>query len=150
MFKTILLCYDGSREGRAVLKDGAELARRFHAAVHLLAVIRPNAGAVAAEAVLGEGAYTEVQRAADEILREGIAKLDASGLSAHGHVVMGDPVAEIVTAARRVGADLIVLGHRQRGRLQRWWQGSVGSSLLEQAPCDILVAIEAEPDRALA
>jgi nucleotide-binding universal stress UspA family protein len=148
MLKTILLCYDGSREGRAVLRDGAELARRLHAAVHLLAVIRPNAGAVAAEAVLGEGAFTEVQRAANEILHEGIAKLHASGLSVQGHVVMGDPVTEIVAAAGRVGADLIVLGHRHRGRLQRWWQSSVGSSLLEQAPCNVMVAIDTESDRA--
>jgi nucleotide-binding universal stress UspA family protein len=146
MFKTILLCYDGSREGRAVLTDGADLARRSGAAVHLLAVIRPNAGAVIAAALLGEGAFTETGRAADEILREGIANLASMGLKAKGHVVIGEPVEEIAAAARRIGADLIVLGHRQRGPLARWWQSSVGTSLLDAAPCSILVAIEAGTD----
>lgn len=150
MFKTILLCYDGSREGRAVLSEGAELARRFGAAAHLLAVIRPNAGAVVAEAMLGEGAFDETGRAADAILREGIAKLASMGLSAQGHVVIGDPVEEIAAAARRFGADLIVLGHRHRGPLARWWQGSVDSSLLEESPCSILIAIEAGPGQAQA
>jgi len=150
MFKTILLCYDGSREGRAVLTDGAELARRFGAATHLLAVIRPNAGAIVAEAMLGEGAFAETGRAAEEILHEGTAKLASMGLKAQGHVVIGDPIGEIAAAARRLGADLIVLGHRPRGPLARWWQSSVGSSLLEEAPCSILVAIEAGPDRAQA
>lgn len=148
MFKTILLCYDGSREGRAALTDGAELARRCGAAAHLLAVIRPNAGAVVAEAMFGEGAFAETGRAAQEILHEGITKLASMGLEAQGHVVIGDPVEEIAAAARRFGADLIVLGHRQRGPLARWWQSSVDSSLLEKSPCSILVAIEAEPGRA--
>jgi nucleotide-binding universal stress UspA family protein len=147
MFKTILLCYDGSREGRAVLTDGAELALRFGAAAHLLAVMRPNAGAVVAEALVSEGAYTEARRAAEEILHEGTGKLAAMGLAAQGHMVVGDPVEEIAAAARRVGADLIVLGHHHRGPLARWWQSSVGSSLLEQSPCSILVALEAGPDR---
>jgi len=148
MFKTILLCYDGSREGRAVLTDGAELAHRCGATVHLLAVVRPNAGAVVAEAMFGEGAFAETGQAAKEILHEGIAKLASMGLEARGHIVIGNPVEEIAAAARRFGADLIVLGHRQRGKMERWWQSSVDSSLLEESPCSILVAIETEPERA--
>lgn len=146
MFKTILLCYDGSREGRGALTDSADLARCCGATVHLLAVIRPNAGAVVAEAMLGEDAFTETGRAAQEILQEGIAKLASTGLEAQGHVVIGDPVEEIAAAARRIGTDLIVLGHRQRGPLARWWQSSVGTSLLDEAPCSILVAIETGTD----
>jgi len=141
MFKTILLCYDGSREGHAVLNEGAELAARFDADVHLLAVIRPNAGAVVAEAIVAETPFAELTRAAGDILREGIAQLAAKGLKVEGHVVEGEPVEQIASAARRLGADLVVLGHRHRGPLQRWWQSSVGSTLLDESPCSILVAL---------
>jgi nucleotide-binding universal stress UspA family protein len=141
MFNTILICYDSSREGQAVLEDGATLALRCQAATHLLAVIRPSAGAVVAEAIVGEPPFAEVTRAAEEILQEGIARLAAKGLKVEGHVVSGEPVEQISAAARRLGADLIVLGHRHRGPMQRWWQGSVGASLLDESPCSILVAI---------
>lgn len=148
MYRTILLCYNGSHEGRAVLSEGAEMARRFGAVVHLLAVVRPSAGEVVAEAVAAEGAFAEGRRATREILREGIASLSALGLTAEGHIAVGDPVEEIAAAARRLGADLIVLGHRRRGPLSRWWRNPVDVSLLEQVPCSLLVAVAPETDEA--
>ena len=43
--------------------------------------------------------------------------------------------------ASELGVDLIVLGHRQRlSFAARWWKGSVGASLLDYAPCSILIA----------
>ena len=39
MFKHVLLCYDGSRAGRAALKQGAELAILVGAQVHVLSII---------------------------------------------------------------------------------------------------------------
>jgi len=144
MFKTILLCYDGSREGQAVLDEGAELALRFEADAHLLAVIKPNAGEVIAEALAAEIPFAETRRAAEEILQQGIAHLEAKGLNIEGHIVEGSAVEQIALMARELDADLVVLGHRHRGPLQRWWQGSVGSTLLDESPCSILVALDKE------
>jgi nucleotide-binding universal stress UspA family protein len=144
MYKTILLCYDGSREGQAVLDEGAELALRFEADTHLLAVIPPNAGEVIAEALAAEIPFAETRRAAEEILRQGIEHLEARGLKANGHLVEGPAVEQIALMAREIDADLVVLGHRHRGPLQRWWQNSVGSTLLDVSPCSILVALGKE------
>ncbi|MGW8246723.1 MAG: universal stress protein [Acidiferrobacterales bacterium] len=141
MFKTILLCYDGSREGQAVLDDGAELAQHFNADTHLLAVIQPSAAAVVAEAIAAESPLTEIGRAAEEILKQGIEQLTNKGLKVEGHIVEGQAVEQIALMAREIGADLIVLGHRHRGPLQRWWQNSVGSTLLDESPCSILIAL---------
>jgi len=144
MFKTILLCYDGSREGQAVLDEGAELALRFEADTHLLAVIAPNAGEVIAEALAAEIPFAETRRAAEDILQQGIELLEAKGLNIEGHIVEGTAVEQIARMARELSADLVVLGHRHRGPLQRWWQSSVGSTLLDASPCSILVALEKE------
>jgi nucleotide-binding universal stress UspA family protein len=144
MFKTILLCYDGSREGQAVLNEGAELAQRCDADVHLLAVIQPSAGAVVAEAIAAESHLTETSRAAEEILKQGIEQLADKGLKVEGHIVEGQAVEQIALMARELNTDLVVLGHRHRGPLQRWWQNSVGSTLLDEAPCSIFVALEKE------
>ncbi|HET9122509.1 MAG TPA: universal stress protein [Acidiferrobacteraceae bacterium] len=139
MYRTILLCYNGSVDGRRALREGAELATRVGAATHLLAVSRLSPGAAESSAL--EEPYGALRRGLEETLAEGVARLQARGLHATGHLAFGDPVAEILSCARRIPADLIVVGHRHRSSLARWWSNSVGVGLLEQAPCSILVAL---------
>ena len=64
------------------------------------------------------------------------------GVTAQGHVVTGEPVDEICRLATALGADLIVVGHaRHAFFMSRWWKGSVGATLIEDAPCSVLIAI---------
>ncbi|MCW9044481.1 MAG: universal stress protein, partial [Pseudopelagicola sp.] len=44
MYAKILLCFDGSREGRLALREGARLAQITEAEVVLLAVVETVAG----------------------------------------------------------------------------------------------------------
>jgi nucleotide-binding universal stress UspA family protein len=44
--------------------------------------------------------------------------------------------------ASRIGADLIVMGHRYRGRLAKWWSEDEESTLLHKVSCSILVAMD--------
>jgi nucleotide-binding universal stress UspA family protein len=44
--------------------------------------------------------------------------------------------------AKSIGADLIVVGHNQKTSFAaRWWKGSVGATLIDYAPCSILIAL---------
>jgi nucleotide-binding universal stress UspA family protein len=140
VFRTILLCYDGSREGRNALKQGADVALCMQAEAHLLGIIRgttltPPEGVTEA-LMIGDG------QAAESILREGVEWLKAHGLEARGRLVFGDPLREIPACARELHADLIVVGHRSRGALARWWSDDESASLLEAAPCSILAACD--------
>ncbi|MGE5649754.1 MAG: universal stress protein [Bacillota bacterium] len=140
MYRKILLCYDGSVEGRNALKDGADVALCMHAEAHLLAIIRTLAGRTIPEGV----SATSIEQENDEasrILKEGVAWLKERGLDAHGYIAFGDPIAQIDACARALGVDLIVLGHRHRSRLARWWSDAEDATLLERAPCSILVAV---------
>ena len=57
-------------------------------------------------------------------------------------LAVGEPVAEICRAAKSIGADLVVVGHNQKTSFaSRWWKGSVGATLLDYAPCSILIAL---------
>src|SRR3954468_13240723 len=129
MFQTILLCYDGSREGRNALRQGADVALCMQARAHLLGIIRrtpltPPEG-------MSEAFIRGEDEAAEAILREGIDWLRERGLHAEGRLVFGDPLREIPACARALHADLIVLGHRRRGALARWWSDGEDTSLLE-------------------
>ncbi len=145
MYKTILMAFDGTSEGRHALAEGAEIARLCQAKVHLLAVMRLSVAAMN----LMEGGYPEAAleqdlAAADAVLADGVEELRRHGLVAEGHRRVGEPVEEIAVLAEELGADLIVLGHRRCGKLARWWHGSVGSSLLDRSRASILVAIAGE------
>lgn len=139
-FKKILLCYDSSREGRRALVQGAELAQRVGAETHLLAI----APAVAGSMVDSPSAVviSSVEKNVKEVLREGVERLRARGLTATGHLVFGDPIDQIPVVARHLGVDLIVVGHRPCGRITRWWSGPGNAQLLDRVACSILVSID--------
>jgi nucleotide-binding universal stress UspA family protein len=140
MYGTVLLCYDGTREGRKALRQGADVVMCMKARAHLLAI---GANLVAAQ--IPEGVTPELARAEDEraesLLREGVKWLQDRGVQATGSLEYGNAVDCIAATAERVGADLIVLGHKNRGRLARWWSASDEESLLERVTCSILVAM---------
>ena len=145
MYRKILLAYDGTRPGRAALRQGTDLAILCKAQVYLLAVVAPELGITLAEAAapsdLPEREREEVRR----VLTEGTDELRNAGLSVETRLGAGNPAEEIGRVAREVGADLIVVGHREQTALARWWSGSVGQSLLAHAPCSLLVAVSGAP-----
>ncbi len=145
VFRKMLLCYDGTRESRTALAQGAELASACGAFVHLLAVVRTTAAAVVGESLSTDAPFVEQTRHIEEILNEGVAKLIGRGVKAQGHVALGEPIDEIVRAAKTLDVDLVVLGHHTQSAFARWWRGSVGVTLLDQVTCSILVCIENPP-----
>jgi nucleotide-binding universal stress UspA family protein len=141
MYQTILLAYDGTRECRIALREGAELARCCGAKVHLLSVMPLSLGVSVGE---GFNAGTILENDIEQyrkILDEGLGKIHEKGLDAEGHLVSGDPIEQIVCYAREHSADLVVLGHVARHGFTRWWKSSVGANLLDELGCSILVAI---------
>ena len=77
------------------------------------------------------------------VLDGGLQRLRAVGLEAQGEVTVGSAVDEIARVAKAVNADLIVLGHKHlESWAARWWRGaSVSPSLIEIAPCNVLIVI---------
>jgi nucleotide-binding universal stress UspA family protein len=141
MYRNILLCYDGTVEGRNALSEGAEVALSMHARTHLLAILRSSGADLKPAAPAPSHFHDEQQQVAMRILREGVEWLKARHLDAQGQLVFGDPLGHIVTCARTLGVDLIVVGHRHRSRLARWWSEDEDATLMERAPCSVLVAL---------
>jgi nucleotide-binding universal stress UspA family protein len=146
MYKTVLLCYDGSAEGRKALREGATLARAMGSETYLLAVCRDLVAASLPEGVTPSLVECE-DSAARAILDEGVRKLTELGVKAQGMLFVGDPLVHIPSVAAQIRADLIVIGHRPRGRLARWWSESPQPLLLNRVSCSILVAMNAEESR---
>ena len=141
-YKTILLAYDGTEDGRRALLEGAEIAKRFKTKVHLLAVISDDAGSVLAQGM--GGAQMERTVFYKNTLDAGVRFFKKHGLEAEGHVVHGEPVEEIAKLAKEIGAELVVVGHRERGPLARWWSTPTSMSLLDKLECSVLVGMSGD------
>lgn len=148
MYRKILAAYDGSASGRSGLLECATIQRLVaDAQLHLLAVAPIAAGLYLTEGFVPDSLQDEQNRLYRDVLNDGLAILAERGIAAEGHLVSGEPIDEICRLARELDADLIVVGHGHRAsRLERWWRGSVGASLVEQAPCSVLVAIAKRQD----
>lgn len=143
MYKKILLAYDGSDAGQHALLDCRELAQWSQSELHLVAVMPSAMSFVGLEGGVYDVELEERERAKYRaILDDGIHRLEQAGWSAHGEVVTGEAIDEIVKQARKVKADLIVVGHKHLdGWAARWWRGSISSALIEHAPCSVLCVI---------
>lgn len=136
MMKTILLAYDGSESAMDAYERAADLAKTYGAKLAVLAVARPPefGDEVATEAVIEQSI-----RHYHHLLRPIKDKVHAAGLDASFEVAVGHPAEQIILHAEKLGADLIVMGHRGRGLLARWLVGSAVKHVIAHAPCAVMV-----------
>ena len=147
MFKKVLLAYDGSPEGALALREGAMLARSCGAEVHLLSVVPQTAGVQIAESA-SAGVVAQLTDEHSELLGRAVERLRALGFDPEAHLVVGEPAPTIGAFAHRLGADLVVVGHRHQSALSRWWSGSTDAYLSEHVGCSLLLSSNPITDEA--
>jgi nucleotide-binding universal stress UspA family protein len=150
--KTIVVGYDGTAPAEHALRRAAEYARAFVAKVVVVSVAAPQplveAGAPGAFGLWPYYAYPAgdpgqvVER--DEQLweqhRERVQALFADAdLQVEFAGVAGEPAQELVDAAEQHQAELIIVGTREPGFLERLFGGSVSEDVARRARCDVLI-----------
>lgn len=143
MFDLIVVPTDGSEHAAAAADDATALAATHDADLHVLSVADPGPfGGVrlpgadrSAESAFRERAETVVERVAE--------RAAASGIDPTTAVAVGPPPDEILDYADAVGADLLVMGSRGRGGLERVALGSVTDRVIRLGEVRVLV-VDAE------
>jgi nucleotide-binding universal stress UspA family protein len=129
---TIAVAYDGGEESQAALAHAAAMAQAAGAGLDVLTVEQPTSP------VTGAIAYTfDLVQDVDEIQRQALDEVDPS-IPLHRRVLRGH-AAEALADACRAGADLIVVGSRGYGTVERVLLGSTSTALVREAPCPVLV-----------
>jgi nucleotide-binding universal stress UspA family protein len=117
----------------------------------------PGSAIVVAEAVeTGAGIYggpwpalavvdtdrieADIRAAAQKTVLEAREKLTRPGLEVEGIVLRGRPATAIVDQARRMRADLVIVGSRGHGTIESMLLGSVSAEVVDHAPAPVLVA----------
>jgi nucleotide-binding universal stress UspA family protein len=143
MYKKILLAYDGSDAGQKALLDCRELAQWSQSELHLVAVMPSAMSFVGLEGGVYDVELEEREkRKYRSVLDDGLRRLSECGFVARGEVVTGEAVDEITKYARKIEANLVVVGHKHLDSwAARWWRGSISGALIEHSPCSVLVVI---------
>ena len=131
-FKKILCPVDFDANSLVALRLASELARDRNATLRLLHVVAMPPGP---EVALPFGRMEATARAKLERL----ARQRIRGKAAYDiDIMMGDPGVEVLLAAKRWGADVIVLATHGRKGLRHLVLGSVAEQVVREAPCPVL------------
>lgn len=142
MYKTIVLAYDGSSAGQKALLDCKDLALWNQSVLWLVAVMPYNINLVTMEGGFPAPDLDQRNKAEfQQILADGLHRLEEAGYAATGELLAGDAVQEITRFARKVNADLIVVGHKHVEGWARWWSGSISGALVEHSPCSVFCVV---------
>jgi nucleotide-binding universal stress UspA family protein len=141
-----LIAIDGSRESSNAVDTAACLDWPAGSRVEVMTVVPTDVelygGQFPAFASFdpGDGLQHRMERVGDEILDEAMKRLRRRDLDIASRRPEGRPASRIVEEADRMPADLIVLGARGHGALERVLIGSVSSEVVDRARCPVLVA----------
>jgi universal stress protein A len=131
-FRKILCPVDFDAASLQALKLASELAKESGATLHLLhIVVLPPAPEVALP-------FGRMEEAARGRLEKLIRQHTDRGTHCEVRVMMGDAAAEVLLAAKRTRADLIVMATHGRTGLRRLMLGSVAERVVREAPCPVL------------
>jgi nucleotide-binding universal stress UspA family protein len=142
-FRTILVPINGDPGHEKGLPMATEIALSFHCRLHLLMVVpelRDLTGSKAATSFILPGATRlnlEMESAgAQTYLDQRAAELKKEGVQAEYETSRGDPARAIIASARRLSADLVVMGTHGRAGADAFWAGSVAARVVAgiQAP----------------
>ncbi len=140
-YTRILVGYDGSEASKKAVMKAVSLARSLGAKVTVATVLPPPV------VFLGELMVPETVdiKSLEEPAKKELEKLvteikETNGVEADYAILMGDPAEELVSYAEENNYDLIVVGRRGRGGLERLILGSVSSKVVSISKnVDVLV-----------
>jgi nucleotide-binding universal stress UspA family protein len=142
-WKTILVPHDFSSCANHAAALARDIAQKHGAKLILLHVAQLPLGLDADTVVTPEGggplpAGQFAMGGAREHLDDLAARLRKDGVEVSQQVTLGDTVDEILRAAAREAADLIVMGTNGRTGIGRLVMGSVAERVVRQAPAPVL------------
>ncbi|HXG93930.1 MAG TPA: universal stress protein [Blastocatellia bacterium] len=146
--KTILVPTDFSENAQVAFEKAYELARQLGAKLYLLHIRDESALRTAIREGLLDGATTDeqlqdaVKRLTEERFSKMLASVDTSKVEIERASRRGDADQVIIACAKELPADLIVIGRRGAGLVEKIKSavlGSVAETVIRKSPCPVLV-----------
>jgi nucleotide-binding universal stress UspA family protein len=134
--KKIVVGYDDTDASRRALERAASVAQAFGSELIVISVA-PVMTSVGRSGGPADPVDPPEKHAKE--LEAARSFLEGKGLAAHLVPGVGDPADTIIEVANERSADLVVVGSRELGLIQRLLGQSVSGSVARQAQCDVLI-----------
>lgn len=138
MFETIVVPTDGSDYAKRAADRAYEIAQHHESSVHVICVA--DTGLLGGYQLPGES------RSAEEVIKERASAIVAETekrapeeVEVRTATPFGTAKTEILAYAESVDADLIVMGSRGRGGVERLMLGSIADHVIRTSEIDVLI-----------
>lgn len=136
--KKVIIAIDGSPNSKKTLLEGASLAKKNRAGLILVTVAQTSF-----EGDLNENEIKVLKDAiilkSRVLLEEAASALRRLRIKADAVLREGDPADEILLLAKEIKPDIIVIGSKGKGKISRFFLGSVSRKIAELAKCSVFV-----------
>lgn len=129
---------DGSDEARAAVGVAADLAKKMGASLTLITVVRPPEGWWGLE---GSPPSPDAMAQAIASAREELLEPIQESLDFETDTILevGEPGAAIINVCHENDFDMLFVGRRGAGVVERVMMGSVADRLAHHAPCPVVI-----------
>jgi len=139
--KVVVVGIDGSEQSINAAKAATALARKNKAQLTIVTVVRPPEGwwGIVGSPPPADVLTASMSQAQQNILDETVRQLDLEGIEWEAIEEIGEPATALADACRMREADLLVVGRRGAGFVERLVMGSVADRVARYAPCPVLI-----------
>jgi nucleotide-binding universal stress UspA family protein len=138
--RRIVVAVDTSDYSEMVVARASAIAIASFAEIHMISVVAlPKL--IASEADIGmQDVRLREKEFQDHHKRLIDEYLMGHNLHIESRVLHGDPSGKILSYANEIGADLIVMGSKAYGKVQRFLLGGVSEDVVRNAKCSVMIA----------
>ena len=139
--KNIVVAIDFSQITPEIITQAETLAQAFQSKLWLIHIAEPEPDFVGFKT----GPQPKRDRWAQEFRKEHqqiqdlAEELRQKGLDTVALLTQGSTVETILTEAKKLAADLIIVGSHGRSGIEKLFMGSVSEGILQNTPCPVLV-----------
>lgn len=139
--RNVVTGVDGSEQSCHAASVSADIARHNQAVLHLVTIVRPPEGwwGIVGSPPTPSALSKSLSEAQKEILDSVVESIDLTDIEVIQVEDVGDPARMLLDYANRVEADVMVIGRRGAGVLERIMLGSVANRVVHDAECPVLL-----------
>ena len=140
MAEVIVVGTDGSKTAKEAVNEAIRLAKAFDAEIHVVSAYKPLRGAHVSGAPAGAAKVWQPlpDSRVEAILQEAAAAVRLRNVPVRTHPSEEEPADALLSIAKEVDANLIVVGNRGMQGARRVL-GSVPNKVAHHAPCNVLI-----------
>lgn len=138
---SIVVGVDGSEHAEHAVAVAADIARQSGASLAFVTVVRPPEGwwGIVGSPPTPSAVSDAIADAQRDVLEDALAGVDLDGVEYKVMTAIGDPSRELLSVCVDEEADLLIIGKRGAGLLERVMLGSVANRVANHVPIPLLI-----------